>query len=62
MSRLDAARECFDRLSDKDVLIFHREVCRRAAAIYEPLYREKREANWKIGQGLSRFRRSSQES
>ena len=56
--RLDAAREAFGQLSDKDALIFHREVCSRAAAIYAPMYQAVRDANFRTAMGLrdTRFR------
>jgi hypothetical protein len=38
-----------DDLSDEDFLRLHREVCRRAAALYEPMHREKRDANRRQG-------------
>lgn len=43
-----------DKLDDKDVLRLHREVCRRAAYIYEPIHRAKREANWPTGMAAAR--------
>lgn len=36
-------------LSDVEALVLHRIVCRRAAAIYGPMYKDKRDANWKAG-------------
>jgi hypothetical protein len=36
-----------DALSDEEALTLHRIVCRRAAAIYGPMYRDKQQANRK---------------
>jgi hypothetical protein len=38
-----------DALTDEEALTLHRIVCRRAAAIYEPMYRAKRDQNWRAG-------------
>ena len=43
-----------DKLEDADVLRLHREVCRRAAYIYEPIHRAKRLANWPTGMAAAR--------
>ena len=43
-----------DSLSDEDALTLHRIVCRRAARIYEPLTRSKREANFRTAMSLQR--------
>ena len=45
-ARVEEVLYLLDGLSDPEVLDLHREVCRRAAAIYKPLYQEKRDANY----------------
>lgn len=45
------------RLSDEELLALHRIVCRRAAQIYEPMYRDKRLVNQRIGSAVARWAR-----
>jgi hypothetical protein len=49
-------------LSDEDALTLHRIACRRAASIYGPLYRQKRDANWKTGMQASQSLRRAPRS
>jgi hypothetical protein len=54
-----AALQALDALSDDELLSFHREVCRRAARVYEPRYRAVREHNYDLAMRTrdTRFRK-----
>jgi hypothetical protein len=45
--------ERLDAMTDRQLLDLHREVCRRASAIYAPMYREKQAANHRAGMAAS---------
>jgi hypothetical protein len=47
VSPLAEAYAALDALSDDDLVRFHREVCRRAAKVYEPRYRAIWELNFR---------------
>jgi hypothetical protein len=46
MSSLDKALSVLDSLTEQELVSFHKEVCRRAARVYEPRYRAIRDQNF----------------